>query len=123
MSRFNKIAERVAKKVVAEEAPGFNMALKDFMDYCQNMLSDYMAKTFPNNPVETLEMMMGGRWVRIVKTSGSSSRSAWAFVDRTNGDVMKPAGWSAPAKHARANIFDKATWKNVGPYGPVYLRG
>jgi hypothetical protein len=50
-------------------------------------------------------------------------RSAWAFVDKTTGDVLKAASWKKPAKHARGNIFDE--WnglKSVGPYGPAYLR-
>ena len=49
--------------------------------------------------------------------------AAWAFVDRTNGDVLKPASWNAPAKHARGNILDGQNGLgSIGPYGPAYLR-
>ena len=58
----------------------------------------------------------------MIEVSGGS-KSAFAFVDALNGDVLKAASWAAPAPHARANIFKRETWKNVGPYGPVYLKG
>ena len=33
------------------------------------------------------------------------SRSVHAFVDRTTGDVYKPASFKAPAKHVRFNLL------------------
>lgn len=47
----------------------------------------------------------GRRYIRIVSYNGSQ-RSAWAFVDTTNGDVLKSAGWKVPAKGARGCIYD-----------------
>ncbi len=38
------------------------------------------------------------------------------------GDVMKPASWKAPAKHARGNVFDESGIECVNHYGPEYLR-
>lgn len=46
----------------------------------------------------------------------------WGFVDRENGDIYKPAGLKAPAKHVRGNIFDKKTWTGFSWTGPQYLR-
>jgi len=58
------------------------------------------------------------KYLRVVR-----DRSAWAFVDKTTGDILKPASWAAPAKHARGNIFDQAGgMAHIGPYGPNYLR-
>lgn len=49
--------------------------------------------------------------------------AAWAFVDKVSGDVLKPASWSAPAKHARGNIFDGNNGlRYIDAYGPAYLR-
>jgi hypothetical protein len=39
------------------------------------------------------------------------------------GDIMKPANWNAPAKHARGNVFLSYTWGSAGKYGMEYLRG
>jgi hypothetical protein len=47
----------------------------------------------------------------------------YAFIDRMTGDVLKPAGRNAPAKHARSNIFDETNGlSGVDWYGPIYLR-
>lgn len=53
-----------------------------------------------------LETEPGKRYVRIVSVS-PGSRSAWAFVDMTNGFVMKADGWKRPAKGPRGSIFDQ----------------
>jgi hypothetical protein len=104
-----------------EKVEGFDQAFKQFMMHAQKVLSDYMAKEFPTLPIAELKPQEGGRYIRITRDEGVS-RSAWGFVDKTNGDVLKPAGWSAPAKGARANIFDQSSWRNVGAYGPSYVR-
>lgn len=49
--------------------------------------------------------------------------SAWAFIDLSNGDVLKPASWAKPALKARANIFSEDYgMSGVTKYGPNYLR-
>lgn len=60
----------------------------------------------------------GQKYARIVEEG--NQRSVFCFVDLSNGDILKAAGWKAPAKHARGNIANGAT--QVGPYGPAYLR-
>jgi hypothetical protein len=62
----------------------------------------------------------GKRYVRIVRAC--PHRSVYAFVDKTNGDILMPASWKAPAKHARGNVTDPATWTCAGPWGIAYLR-
>ena len=32
--------------------------------------------------------------------------SVYCFIDLSNGDILKAAGWKAPAKGARGNIFN-----------------
>lgn len=49
--------------------------------------------------------------------------SAFCFIDRTNGNILKSASFKAPAKGARGNIRDPHYWlKSVTPYGAAYLR-
>lgn len=41
----------------------------------------------------------------------------------TTTENFEAAGWKAPAKHARGNIFDERNGLGaMGPYGPAYLR-
>ena len=64
----------------------------------------------------------GRRYARIVRTDGGTSRSVHCFVDRTNGNVLKAAGWKGPAKHARGNIFNADGGSSgVSQYGGTYL--
>lgn len=49
----------------------------------------------------------GRKFVRIVmSTGGDAGRSVHCFVDLRTGDVLKAAGWKAPAKGARFNLLD-----------------
>ena len=53
----------------------------------------------------------GRKFIKIIRDN-----SVWGFVAKSDGmhkgvpmkagDVLKAAGWSAPAKHTRGNIFD-----------------
>jgi hypothetical protein len=122
-----KIAELLSTKPssskiampVFEKAPGFDVAFQEFFAFCHKVYNDYMEQQFPNNPRDTMEFREGGRYVKITQNSGS----VFLFVDKVNGDILKAATWSAPARHARGNIFDKASWKNaVTAYGAAYLR-
>jgi len=72
----------------------------------------------------SIQVMPGRRYVRIVKASGSG-RHAFAFIDTTNGDVLKPAGWKGPAKHARGSILGEASADAYGVtlYGARYMGG
>jgi len=78
---------------------------------------DYIASTYPN-PRPVFKAAAGTRYIRVTRDG-----AAHAFIDRTNGDVLKPATWKAPAKHARGNIFDASNGlAKMGEYGPAYLR-
>lgn len=70
-----------------------------------------------------VEPMTGGkRYIRIAEMRDGQPSSAYAFIDTKNGDVLKPAGWKGPAKHARGNIYTIERGLGVGPYGATYLR-
>jgi hypothetical protein len=105
--------------------------IRAFVERCQAVIksaelcrsaatgSDYC----PKNP-SILSVTMGKKYAKIVSTiKGTNQSAAWAFVNLGNGDVLKAATWSAPAKHARGNIFDEFEgMKFIDAYGPAYLR-
>lgn len=102
-----------------------------FAAACNKLVEDHRAQNYPRLPKENIVPEFGTRYIRMSRVSENVDpvtkkpivHSAWAFVDRTNGDVLKPATWRAPAKHARGNIFDdKGGMGSMGPYGPAYLR-
>ena len=81
----------------------------------------------------------GDKFYRTIDMSIKSGRkfdkvvrdnSVWGFIAKTDGmlkgipyrvgDVFKPAGWKAPAKHVRGSIFSNSTdWYSWT--GPNYL--
>jgi len=95
------------------------VAVETFFQGCVKIYTDHMNKDFPTLPLDEFRMTSGKRYIKVIRGG-----SAHCFVDRTNGDVLKAASWSAPAKHARGNI-----WKDdnglgcIGEYGASYLRG
>ena len=105
-----------------------NQISVDFVNWlnaCNTLLTEYMAKLYPNNPKEHLEAVQGSRYIKVVKCNEAGQKgAAWAFIDRTNGDILKPASWAAPARHARGNLFDEHKgMAHISAYGPAYLRG
>ncbi len=104
----------------------FEAALASWLKGAQERINTNYAKNYPNLVVPQLKLERGRRYIRVVRhleTKGQVvMHSAHAFID-TNGDVLKPASYKTPAKHARGNIFDK--WNGlryVSAYGPAYLR-
>lgn len=96
----------------------FDEAFQTFFAGTQKISHDYHDKNFPNIPKAEFSFSKGRKYIRIV-----CNGSAHAFVDTTNGDVLKPASWKTPAKHARGNIFDASNGlASMGPYGPAYMR-
>ncbi len=72
----------------------------DYLRFSGNASAEHVAKYTPD-----LTVMRGQKYIRIVaETPGQ--RSAWCFVDSTNGDVLKCDGWKRPAKGTRGNIAD-----------------
>ena len=101
--------------------------LEGFIAGANKLRADMLAKDFPTlaalpgyqNPLQVTE---GPRYLRVVREE-SSSRSVYCFIDKTNGDVLKAAGWKAPAKGARSNINDADFGlSGVTQYGGRYLR-
>lgn len=64
----------------------------------------------------------GKKYFKIVSVTHGGHESAYAFIDKVTGDLFKPAGWAAPAKHARGNINDESGLKACNRHSVVYLK-
>lgn len=118
---------------VAISAPeDFYPKFLSWFEACQKKRKDYYAFEYPGL-VETtryeLEAEHRTRYIRIVAVEYSRSTgeritsSAWAFIDKSNGDVLKADSATRPAKGARGNIFDEHNGMHrIGVYGPAYNR-
>ncbi len=50
---------------------------------------------------------VGRKYIKLIFRDTGGQKSVHAFIDRTTGDVYKPASWQAPAKHIRYNVLDE----------------
>lgn len=118
----------------------FAEALKKWHEAAQKIIDDYdITNNYTSLEREVLVLDESTKYVRVWKCRESEAKagrrgSAYAFiakVDNTTnalgnvkaGDVMKPASWKTPAKHARGNILDEFNGMSmIGPYGPAYLK-
>lgn len=130
-------AEHAANMTEAE----FDKALKTWMEGAQKLIDDNWERNkFTHAQSPLLVANRGSRYIAIQRIDRnkdgvlmSDKGSAHAFIDLTGGkvqgvptmrgDVLKPAGWQAPAKHARGNIFDDRNGLGMmGPYGTGLLK-
>jgi len=79
--------------------------IDQFLVELQKRMDAYDTKqNYSANQNDQVAVEFGSRYARVIKSIGSS-RSAYCFVDLTTGDLLKSAGWKAPAKGSRGNIF------------------
>ena len=87
----------------------FETALAAFCKTAEAAFAAQYARDYPNSPhmkPPTVATMDGKRYVRVVRVESTGvGRSSIAFIDKTNGDVLKSAGWKAPAKGVRGSVY------------------
>ena len=75
-----------------------------------------------------IEVSYGKKYIKIITGKHGGNRSVWGFIVNTDedkkfkkGDLLKAAGWSAPARNAaRGNILKGGYVINWT--GPLYLK-
>jgi hypothetical protein len=56
------------------------------------------------------EVVPGTKYLKLIMVQ-RGSRSVHAFINKQTGTVYKPASWRAPAKHARYQLMDDASFE------------
>ena len=85
----------------------------DLVDNFMNHLNNVMDK--PDNYLYELNTR-GSKYFKVEMLS-RGSRSVYCFINKRNGDILKPAGWSGPAKGRRGSVIDIYTYKNSNWHG------
>ncbi len=99
----------------------FNSRLNSFVEGCQAIVNKHY-EIYDNLDAPTLTFTSGRRYVKLITDHKVGGKSVYCFVDKTNGNVLKAAGWSAPAKHARGNLYkDDNGLSTMSPFGAAYL--
>ncbi len=107
------------KAPAGKNLAGIDREAQRWLKDVQKRIIDPEYKDFPLG-IPQLLLMKGPKYFRVVKQD-KASKSAYAFIDRRTGDILKPAGWKGPARGVRGNLFDQHKGlKAVTPYGAVY---
>ncbi len=113
--------EKYLSEARVTTTPEFDKAFDEWLKAAQKIVDDYYKKAFDGKQGKTLSYTKGPKRYKIISTNESGHQSVWAFIDKTTGDVLKPASWKAPAKGARGNILDKDKGlRRLTAYGPEY---
>lgn len=102
-----------------------NKVVEKFVQEVDKKICEYYDEKLSNLPHPMIKVELGNKFIKIVSDS-----SCWGFISRIDGDLkgspikkgdlLKPASYKAPARHARGNIIDgTAKW---GVYGPEYIK-
>lgn len=120
------------KQTTIAVSADFRTKFDSWFAACQKKRKDHYGFEYPGLVQTTryeLETSEGGRYIRILakeynrQTDEQICCSVWAFIDKSNGDVLKPKDFKSPAKGARGNIFDEHNGMHrISPYGPEYNR-
>ena len=97
----------MATRTVHQNVEEFNRAIE---------IREEMTKEY----CKGLEVTEGSRYWKIISNDRGGGRSVKGFVAKAGdkkfreGDLLKPAGWAAPARNfARGNVFDGTGVANV----------
>lgn len=103
-----------------QDTSTYDAALALFLSYALSIQPEQHA-SFPV-PVFTIEP--GRKYDRIILAN--PHKSAFCFVRKSDGAVLKTANYKAPAKHPRGTIYlddpSNVDAYGIGPYGANYLR-
>ena len=98
----------------------FNTALDGFIEKANVKINYNYDTRFPNITRELLEskpVAASAKYVRVIKGG-----AIYCFISLETGDIFKPAGYKAPAKGVRGNIFAEDNGVNcAGVYGISYM--
>jgi len=106
----------------------FETALSSFKDNLESLLADPQKNNVDNPYSVSIDFQHGKKYIKaLVRKAwncGYHNNELYCFIDKNTGDILKPASWKAPAKHARGNIFSSDSGISCCTrYGVKYLRG
>ena len=97
------------EKTTTKNGLSFDEAMDNLLVKIQENYNEWWKGTYPKKM--NLSLKEGRKFIKVI-----DDNRVWGFVAKEDGthkglpmkrgDVLKAAGWSAPAKHTRGNIFD-----------------
>ena len=95
----------------------FEKSLVAYIKGVQERVNSYYADHLTNLVPSLIQIDGGRKYVKITQSSdgGQGQKSVHSFISSVDdpkkgireGDILKPASWSAPAKHSRGSIYSE----------------
>jgi hypothetical protein len=97
--------------------------MEGFLKAAQDKVNERYAPYAPRQSA-TLSAEDGPKYTRIVITDNHGGRSAFCFIEKATGHILKASGWKTPEKSSpRSNIRNSDFGASgITGYGAVYLR-
>ena len=125
ISEKKKVVEPVLNTKPLTNVLSFNDALDNLLVKIQEDYDKWGSRSGIDKKLD-LKINNGRKFLKIIE-----GNRVWGFVANVDGthkglpmakgDILKAAGWSAPAKHSRGSIFDLEMHKSFSWTGPNYL--
>lgn len=84
------------------------MALENYLNKVQQHSDNDFKTNYPNSwangQAPKFNYQRTPKWYKVFRED--SQKCVFCFIDPSNGDIYKAAGWAAPAKGIRGNIFN-----------------
>ena len=100
------IKEEVAN-ILKEAEEGFSKEtmdkIKDYIEKVHKETEKEFKQHYPSLKVPNYEIKMGKKFAKIIRKDNQTS--VFCFID-SKGNIYKAAGWNAPAKGIRGNVFN-----------------
>ena len=113
------------EKTMTKNGLSFDEAMDNLLAEIQVNYNKWGASSGIDKTLD-LKLKPGRKFVKVIE-----GNRVWGFVAKVDGvhkgvpmlkgDILKAAGWSAPAKHSRGSIFDSETHQSFSWTGPNYL--
>ena len=81
-----------------------NDSVNDFMNHLNNNMDKPDGYSYDLNT-------RGSKYFKVEMLS-HGSRSVYCFINKRNGEILKSAGWSAPAKGSRGSVLVPDSYKH-----------
>lgn len=100
----------------------FDKAFNEYLANIESMIHNHYARDLPGiHPARYPEVSVnkGRKYAKVSTHVPGGWGSVHSFVVLETGDILKPASFNAPAKHARGNIFEDGGIRALTTHGHI----